>query len=121
MAVHDQYVTVRLNQNVPLPGRAVDESGTKAPTTYRQEFEKLPAPVKHLTAVEEKQFSLGEFRAIAEPVKMLGKSGQIRDYACVFYVKIWDHTSAAAKQRWQQARAAIERFFYPLLVRNDPW
>ena len=119
VAVHDEYLRIRVNQNIPLPGRAIDEYGQHAPTSYAEEYAKLP--LTHLAAVKEKQVSLDGFRAIAEPVKNIGKSGQIRDYACVFYARIWDHTSTTAKERWQRGRETVEDFFYPLLMRNDPW
>lgn len=119
VAVHDEYLRVRVNRSVPLPGYAVDESGQRAFTSYAEEYANLP--LARLAAAKETRMSLDEFRALAEPVKRMGKDGQIRDYACVFYAKIWDHTSATAKGRWKRAREKIEDFFYPLLVRNDPW
>lgn len=119
VAVHDEHLRVRVNRQVPLPGYAVDESGQHAPTSYAEEYANLP--LARLAAAKEQRMSLDEFHALAEPVKRMGKDGQIRDYACVFYAKIWDHTSATAKGRWKLARETIEDFFYPLLVRNDPW
>jgi len=119
VAVHDEYLRVRVNREVPLPGYAVDEDGRRALTSYAEEYAKLP--LARLAAAKEKRMSLDAFHALAEPVKRMGKDGQIRDYACVFYAKIWDYTSATAKGRWKQAREKIEDFFYPLLVRNDPW
>ncbi len=119
VAVHDEYLFVRINQNIPLSGRAIDENNQFASTSYAEEYEKLP--LAHLAAVKSRKLSLVKFKEIAEPIKYMGKSGQIRDYACVFYVKVWDYTSATAKKRWQRARKKIEDFFYPLLVQNDPW
>lgn len=119
VAVHDEYLRVRVNRQVPLPGYAVDESGQRAFTSYAEEYAQLPLTL--LAAAKEMRMSLDEFQALAEPVKRMGKDGQIRDYACVFYAKIWDLTSATAKGRWKLAREKIEDFFYPLLVRNDPW
>lgn len=119
VAVHDEHLRVRVNRQVPLPGYAVDESGRRAFTSYAEEYAKLP--LARLAAAKEQRMSLDEFHALAEPVKRMGKDGQIRDYACVFYAKIWDHTSATAKGRWKLAREKIEDFFYPLLVRDDPW
>ncbi|MDD9884085.1 MAG: hypothetical protein OXU62_06020 [Gammaproteobacteria bacterium] len=119
VAVHDEFLRVRVNRYVPLPGYAIDEGGQRASTSYAEEYAKLP--LARLATAEEKRMSLEEFHAFAEPVKRMGKDGQIRDYACVFYAKIWDHTSATAKGRWKRAREKIEDFFYPLLVRNDPW
>jgi len=119
VAVHDEYLRVRVNREVPLPGYAIDEGGQRAPTSYAEEYAKLPLAI--LAATQETRMSLDAFHALAAPVKRMGKDGQIRDYACVFYAKIWDHTSATAKGRWKLARENIEDFFYPLLVRNDPW
>ena len=119
VAVHDNYLLVRVNQNVPLPGSAIDENNQSALTTYKEEYEKLP--LADVDTVKGKQISLEEFVKISDPIKLMGKNRQIRDYSCVFYAKIWDHTSATAKKRWQRAREKIENFFYPLLVRNDSW
>ncbi len=119
VAVHDEHLRVRVNKSMPLPGYAIDENDQSASTSYAEEYAKLP--LTSLAAVKEKQFSLEEFQAIAEPIKQMGKTGQIRKYECVFYAKIWDHTSTTAKKIWQQSRAEIEDFFYPFLVENDPW
>ena len=119
VAVHNEYLLVRINQNIPLSGSAIDEIGQPASTSYAEEYEKLP--LAHLTTVKSRKLSLAEFEEIAEPIKHMGKNEQIRDYACVFYAKIWDYTSATAKKRWQRARKKIEDSFYPLVVENDPW
>ena len=119
VAVHNEYLLVRINQNIPLSGSAINEIGQPASTSYAEEYEKLP--LAHLMAVKSRKFSLAEFEEIAKPIKRMGKNEQIRDYACVFYAKIWDYTSATAKKRWKRARETIEDSFYPVLVRNDPW
>ena len=119
VAVHNEYLLVRINQNIPLSGSAINEIGQPASTSYAEEYEKLP--LAHLTAVKSRKLSLAEFEEIAKPIKHMGKNEQIRGYACVFYAKIWDYTSATAKKRWQRARKKIEDSFYPLVVENDPW
>ncbi len=118
IAVHDEYLYIRVNKDIPLPGRAIDESGP-ALTSYEEEYAKLPLASLPLATV--KKITLEEFEEIAKPIKDMGKNQQIRDYACVFYVKIWDFTSATAKERWKRARGKIEKFFYPLLIRDDSW
>lgn len=115
IAVHDDYLLVRLHQ-APL-GRAIDEQEQPAVTSYAEEYVTLP--LEPLIAT--KKVLLAEFESIAEPIKRMGKNKQVRNYACVFYAKIWDFTSTTAKKRWQRARETIENFFYPLLIRNDPW
>ncbi len=115
IAVHDEHLLIRLHQ--APPGRAIDEQGQSAVTSYAEEYAKLPLEPLATTG----KVSLVEFQEIAKPIKRMGKNKQIRDYPCVFYAKIWDFTSATAKRRWQGARGKIENFFYPLLIRNDSW
>ena len=118
VAVHNEYLHIRVNKNIPLPGRAIDESGP-ALTSYEEEYAKLPLSSLPLATV--KQVSLEEFKEIAGPIKDMGKNQQIRDYSCVFYAQIWDFTSKAEKERWKQAYEKINVFFYTQLKRDDPW
>lgn len=114
IAVYDEHLRVRLRE--APPGRAVDESGQPAPTSYAEEYAKLPLALDATGNV-----SMQEFKKFAEPIKMIGKNKQIRNYPCVFYAKVWDFTSKTAKIRWQQAEEAIKASFYTYRVRNDPW
>ncbi len=115
IAVGDQNLNFKLLQ--APPGSAIDEQGQAAATTYAQEYEKLPL----LPLSEAGSSPLREFIAMTEPIKHMGDDKQIRHYACKFYARVWDLTSATAKERWKQAEDAIKQSFYTYRVRNDPW
>lgn len=119
VAVYENHMLIRINENIPPPGRGDNKNGQPAPTSYAEEYKKLP--LADLRDVREKKVSLEEFTTIAAPIRNMGKDEQIRDYSCVFYAKIWDYTAETAKGRWKQARERIENFFYPLVIKNDPW
>ena len=115
IAIHNKHLRVRL-LDAP-PGSAMDESGAKSPVTYGEEYAKLPLS----PFADTKNISLEEFEMIARPIRDMGKNKQVRQYACVFYVKVWDLTSDTAKERWQQAEDVIKNSFYTYRVRHDPW
>lgn len=116
IAVRDADLLVRLLE--APPGRAIDESGRSAPTSYAEEYAKLPLTLDETRDIP---ISIEGLKEIAEPILMMGKDEQIRDYSCVFHVKVWDLTSETAKKRWQQAEDAIGKWFYTYRVRDDPW
>lgn len=115
IAVHDEHLRVRL-QPAP-PGRAIDENGQLAPTSYAEEYAKLPLFTLDTTG----NVSIRDLEKFAKPIRRIGKNKQIRNYSCVFYVKVWDLTSETAKKRWQQAEDAIKNWFYTYRVHNDSW
>ena len=115
VAVYNEYLQIRMRE--APPGYALDESEQKATTSYREEYEKLPLPPSGTN----KKVSLHEFATMTEPIKRMGKNKQIRDYACVFYAKVWDFTAATAKIRWKKAEDIIKNNFYILRINNDPW
>ena len=117
IAVHNKYLIVRLHW--PPRGRAIDEDGTKASRTYAEEYQSLPLP--SLDSAKEKRLSLKQFQNLFGPVRAMGKQGQIRDYPCVFYARVWDNTSKNAKRRWKNASKTIKQAFYIYEVQNDPW
>ena len=88
VAVYNAHLQVRMR--AAPPGYALDESKQKATTSYQEEYDKLPLPPSGTT----KQVSLRQFATMTEPIKRMGKNKQIRDYACVFYAKVWDFTPA---------------------------
>ena len=116
VAVHNEYLKIRMPE-APPPGYALDESEQKATTSYREEYEKLPLPPSGTT----KQVSLRQFATMTEPIKRMGKNKQIRDYACVFYVKVWDLTAATAKTRWMKAEDVVKESFYIYRTKDEPW
>ncbi len=115
VAVHDEYLHLKL-RDAP-PGRAVDELGKSAPTSYAEEYATLPLSPLRTSG----DLLLREFVEITEPIKSKGKNEEIRDYSCVFYVAVWDLTSATAKERWKKAEDAIKQSFYTYRMREDPW
>lgn len=120
VAVHDgDNLVVRLNYKVPLPGYAIDENGLRAPTSYEEEYANLP--LGDLMPGNEKSISLEDFEAFAKPMLNMGQNKEIRKYACLFYVKIWDLTSATSKEHYQHVRRKIQEFFGSYEVREDPW
>ena len=51
-----------------------------------------------------------------------GKASQVRTYACIFYVRVWDETAPGAKERWKQAHdGVLEQFFGTHQVRGTSW
>ena len=115
IAVHDEHLRLKL-RDAP-PGRAIDEYEESALTSYAEEHAKLPlAPLSTSNNI-----SLQEFVEMTEPIKNMGKNKEIRNYSCVFYVSVWDLTSATAKERWKKAEDAIKYSFYTYRVREDPW
>ncbi|WP_085885725.1 hypothetical protein [Oceanibacterium hippocampi] len=64
-----------------------------------------------------------EFREVMRPIRRMGKEDRrIRPYSCVFYVRVWDKTSPASKERWKQAtEITIGNAFYRETVRTEPW
>lgn len=116
IAVHNEHLKIRVPNNAPH-GYAIDEGGQPAVTSYQQEYEKLPLPPAGII----EPISLKQFAEITEPIKRMGKNEQIRDYACVFYVRVWDFTPETAKTRWKEAEDTIKESFYTYRVKNDPW
>ncbi|MDA8009362.1 MAG: hypothetical protein MPK62_03490 [Alphaproteobacteria bacterium] len=115
IAVHSDRLQVALRP--PRPGRAVDEGGKAVRTSYQQEYASLPlAPFQNAG-----DMSLAEFAEVAEPIRRMGKTEQIRDYPCVFHAAVWDMTEVAEKERWKKATNTIKGAFYTYEVQNDPW
>lgn len=115
IAVHNDHLRVRLR---PAPrGRAIYEKGQSASTSYAEEHATLP--LEPLTSAS--KISLGQFSEITKPIRHMGKEMRIREYACVFYVKVWDLTEKTAKDRWKLAENVIKQSFYTYSVVNDPW
>ncbi len=114
IAVHDEHLLVKLRP--APPGRGFELRGEPATTSYAEEHDMLPLmPVRSIRVV-----SLKEFREISTPIKQMGKNKQIRDYSCVFFVKVWDMTAPTAKKRWKHADASIKQSFYTYNT-NEPW
>ena len=118
VAVHDKHLLIRLLD--PPDDRAVEANGDKALTSYAEEYKALPlAPLRARS--DPKTISTKKFLELTEPIHSKGKSEQVRDYACVFYARVWDETSPTAKKRWKDAERTIKKTFYVTPVLKDPW
>ena len=118
IAVHPEHLLVRLRQ--APPGRGFELLGEPAITTYKEEYANLPlAPFGPFGSSN--KFSLQEFIKGSAPIKRRGKEKQVRDYACVFHLAVWDKTPETAKTRWKLAEASIKRSFYTYEMKDQPW
>ena len=65
---------------------------------------KLPVgDVKFMTPLTD-----SEFKRMMMPIRRMGKEERkVREYSCVFYVHVWDETSAGAKERWKNATEGV--------------
>ena len=63
-----------------------------------------------------------EMLELMQPIVEMGKSSRVRTYSCIFFVRVWDETPAAAKGRWKQAHdGVLEKLFGTYQVRNFGW
>ena len=118
VAVHDEHLLIRLVE--PPEEWAIKANGEKASTSYKQEYAELPLAPLHARS-DPKEISTTEFLKLTKPIRIKGKSKQVRDYSCVFYARVWDKTSETAKERWKKTLLKIGERFYTTLVHNDPW
>ncbi len=112
LAVFDEGIEVRKNETPP-GGAQDDGEGTFAQENERLGLDHLPYGL----VLSDAEF-LDEFREI----QRAGKEKQIRSYSCIFWVRVWDKTSATAKERWKDAHLnIIQGLFGTYVVREDPW
>ena len=112
VAVFDDRMIVHRPE--PPTGGATDDGDS----TYAEEADRLPFDIipygKPLTDEQIKQH--------LQPISAAGKAEQVRSYACIFWLRVWDKTSPDAKERWKQAHDGIlEGMFGAYTVQNDPW
>ena len=117
IAVHPEHLLVGLRP--APPGRGFELLGEPAITTYKEEYTHLPLAPFPLGST--KKFSLDEFIKESRAIRRRGKEKQVRDYACVFHVAVWDKTPETAKARWKLAEASIKRSFYTYEMKDQPW
>lgn len=112
IAVFDQHM-IALPVSPP-PGGAVDDGdGSYADEAAKLNFNALPYGVPLDNASMQRIFA---------HVSKAGTSGNVRSYPCVFFVRVWDKTSANAKARWKTAKEDIlEGLFGTYTVRDDPF
>ena len=112
IAVHDEYMVVLRH---PIPrGQADDDHGR--PYTEEADdlrLEDIPYGVP---------LSYGEVTRHMERIRDLGKLRKVRNYSCIFWVKVWDKTSPEAKARWKEAHdGVLEGLFGTYQVKDEPW
>ena len=57
-----------------------------------------------------------------QPIHEAAKGKRVRSYSCIFWVRVWDNTSASAKKRWKKAHDDIlEGLFGAYTVQDTPW
>ena len=106
IAIYDYYIEVEVPD--PPLGKAINEQGQTARTTYVEEYRNLSPDALQ----PKKYYSLQNFQNTMNPIFLMGKSKKIRDYRCVFYARIWDFTGPKSKTRWKQAEDAVKSSFY---------
>lgn len=112
VAVCDDHMIVHLPE--PPPGGATDDGDS----TYAEDAAHLPfGDIPYGQPLTDEQI----VRHL-QPISAAGKAKQVRTYACIFSVRVWDKTSLGAKERWKQAHDSIlEGMFNAYTVRKDPW
>ncbi|MDE0691393.1 MAG: hypothetical protein OXI55_04020 [Gammaproteobacteria bacterium] len=111
LAVFDQGIAMRPSP-VPLGGAADDNGGTYAAEAARLGLGALPY---------NKMLGDSDVRRLLQPIHDAGKERQVRTYSCIFFVRVWDQTSADAKARWKHAHLKVIEQLFGTYVRNDPW
>ena len=112
IAIREDHMEV---QRLPIPdGSAEDDNG--AP--YADEAEELQLD----TIPYGMPLTDTEMRNVMRPLYEKGKGSQIRTYSCIFYVRVWDETPPASKERWKQAHdGVLEQLFGTHQVRGTSW
>ena len=112
IAIYDDAMEIRRRE--PPPGRAEDDNGPP----YVDEARSLGLDrIDYDTRLTDTQM-----RKQLRPIADLGKGGKVRTYPCIFWVRVWDNTSADAKARWKRAHDDIlESLFGTYSVKDDPW
>ena len=112
VAVFDNHMI--LHRPEPPTGGATDDGNA----TYAEEAARLPfAAIPYGQPLADAQIV-----SHLQPLSAAGKEEQVRTYACIFWLRVWDKTSADAKERWKQAHDGIlEGMFGAYTVREDAW
>ncbi len=112
VAVFDGHMVVHRPE--PPAGSATDDGGA----AYAEEARGLPFnPIPY-----GRPLSDTEIIRHLQPISTAGREEQVRSYACIFWLRVWDKTSPDAKERWKQAHDNIlEGMFGAYTVRDDAW
>ena len=112
LAVFDDGIVVR-KVETPPGGAEDDGEGTYALESEQLGLHQLP----YDSPLSDAEF-LNQFRDI----QRAGKEKQVRSYSCIFWVRVWDRTSATAKERWKEVHLnVVQGLFGTYVVREDPW
>ena len=112
VAVFDDRMVVH-RPEPPVGGATDNGDSSYAEEAARLPFDAIPYG-KRLTDAEVVRH--------LQPISAAGKEEQVRSYACIFWVRVWDKTSPDAKKRWKQAHDGIlEGMFGAYTVQNDSW
>ena len=112
VGVFDEHMVIRRRD--PPPGGAFDDGDS----TYADEWGGLGlADVRY-----DVPLSNNELTAELQRIHDFGKQGEVRNYPCIFSVRVWDETSPGAKERWQRAHdRTLEWLFGTFRVEGEPW
>ncbi len=112
IAIREDHMEV---QRLPIPdGSAEDDNGA----SYADEAEELQLD----TIPYGVRLTDTEMRNVMRPLYEKGKGSQMRSYSCIFYVRVWDETPPASKERWKQAHdGVLEQLFGTHQVRGTSW
>ncbi len=114
LKLNTRVLAMVVRRRDPPPGRAEDDDGPPYIAEARKiGFDQVTYDVR-LTNAE----LVRQMRRIHD----LGKTGKVRTYPCIFWVRVWDMTSENAKIRWKQAHDnVLESLFGTYNVKDDPW
>lgn len=112
IVIRDDHMEV---QPLPIPEGSAEDGGGKP---YSQEAEGLGLnAVSYGIPLTNRQML-----DVMTPLYEQGKASQVRTYSCIFYVRVWDETPEAAKDRWKRAHdGVLEQLFGTYQVRDIPW
>ena len=106
--------SIELAPRTAPPGGALDDGGGPYANEWKRlRIEELPYG---------RTLSDNEFADAVTDLVTQGRNRQVRTYACVFSVMVWDKTPDHAKKRWKDAHdRIIEGFFSAYTVQDLEW
>ena len=98
------------------PGGAADDEDSPD-LTYAEEAAKLPFD-RIPDGVVLDDAAVARY---LRPIHDAGKEERVRSYSCIFWARVWDMTSAGAKDRWKRAHdGVLESLLGTYLVSDGP-
>ena len=104
---------IALDSTPPPEGGADDDNGG----SYFDEWQKLN--VSNLPYNQ--KLNENEFLEAVKHIADKGRNREVRTYACVFTVKVWDMTPENAKERWKNALKFIQNSFSTFVPDDERW